>query len=162
VKTAALVVLGVIALAAANVAVIASLHKSDVHEHGLWAAMETAKVSDRADVQAAIPAEVLAQEGRRITMQGVVFQMNAGVEDGQVRWCVLMPPSRFGCCGISCDPRPELSVYVDCSKHPWPAGGAKQRMTTVEGVLRLDRTGGSWCLYTLEDAVVGAADAPSR
>jgi hypothetical protein len=121
---------------------------------GLWASMATVQVPTRADVAPVFPEDLRAQEGRRVSLQGVAFVNRQGVEGDRVRWCVLMPPSRYGCCGISCDPRPELSVYVDCSAAPWAAPGADQVMATVEGTLRLERGTGSWCWYTLEDATV--------
>lgn len=153
-KKALVIGLGVAALVAANVATIVALHKPDGHEHGAWAAMETVKVPDDPAVAPAFPDDLRAQDGRRVSLEGVVFVMSAGVADGAARWCVLMPPSRYGCCGISCNPRPELSVYVDCSRSPWPTSGRKQFIATVEGTFRLKQSADSWCLYALEDAVV--------
>jgi hypothetical protein len=123
----------------------------------MWGLFEDTKISDRTDVAPAFSDALRAHENERISLSGVAFMMPDGLSGDQVRWCVLMPPSRYGCCGISCDPRPEVSVFVDCSSHQWPASGKKQVLVTVEGRLRLDRTAGSWCLSTLEDAVVRTA-----
>ena len=148
----------VAALVAANVATLLALHKSDAHEHGPWASMETVKVPDRPDLSPVFPDDLRAHDGKRVTLTGVAFVMNAGVEGDSARWCVLMPPSRYGCCGISCNPKPELSVFVDCAGRPLPTAGRKQFMASVEGTFRLRRSADSWCLYSLEDAVVSPVE----
>lgn len=139
----------------ANVGVwLAARNPAAAKRDALWSAMETVKVPDRPDLPPAFPDELRSREGQRISLTGVAFVTKEGLDSGRVRWCVLMPPSRYGCCGVSCDPRPELSVYVDCSAAPWTVGETHQVMATVEGTLRLQRDGASWCLYTLEDAAV--------
>jgi hypothetical protein len=143
-----------VVLAAANAGLLYAMHRPHAQTDDLWTAMATATVPDRPDLAADVPAELRAQEGRRVTLDGVVFVLKGGVDAGGVRWCVLMPPSRFGCCGISCDPRPELSVHVDCANRPWSSDGRTQVRATVDGVLRCDGGSGSWCLWSLEDAVV--------
>jgi hypothetical protein len=153
-KKALVVGLGVAALLGANVATLLAFHRSEDPMEGLWKSLETTKIPDRSDVAPIFPEDLRAQEGRRVSLSGVVFVMNGGTEGDRVRWCVLMPRSRYGCCGISCDPRPELSVFVDCAGHDWPTDGRRQVPATVEGRLRLDRRGDSWCLTSLEDAFV--------
>jgi hypothetical protein len=133
------------------------MHGDHERAAGLWGDMETVKIPPSPDAEPVFPEALRSQEGHRISLSGVAFLMNAGVDGDRVNWCVLMPPSRYGCCGISCDPRPELSVYVNTAAHPWTASGRKQMVATVEGTLRLERGSGSWCLYTLDDAVVTPA-----
>jgi hypothetical protein len=123
-----------------------------------WAEMEEARIPGRADVAPHFPGALRAKEGERVSITGVAFVSPEGLEGDRVRWFVLMPPSRYGCCGISCDPRPELNVFVDCSDAPWPANGRRQVMVAAEGRLRLERGTASWCLSALEGAVVRPLD----
>lgn len=139
---------------AANAGIFLMLKGSAVERDAMWSLMEAAKIPARPDVAPTFPQELRAKDGERVSISGVAFVMPDGVQDGNVRWCVLMPPARYGCCGVSCDPRPEMTIYVDCSKAPWPVPEGPQVMATVQGRLRLEKGSESWCLYTLEDAAV--------
>ena len=97
--------------------------------------------------------ELQFNDNKLVRVSGVLFFLKEGIQDGKVKWCVMMPPSRYSCCGISCDPRQELMFYVDCSKNPWPNPEAKM-MAVVKGRLRLRHDDSLWCLYSLEDAEV--------
>lgn len=158
----------VVVAIAANAAVWMTSVKPGSRD-GLWSLMESSTVPLTPDVAPVFDAALRAQEGKRVSLSGVAFVMKDGAVSeaspdggsatraataGPVSWFLLLPPSKYGCCGISCDPRPEMSVYVDCTKSPWASGGRQQVLVTVEGTLRLQRSAGSWCFYTLEDASV--------
>ena len=119
-----------------------------------WTVVQKTKVSTVfQDSKIDYDPEFVSYDGTPVRISGVLFFVKEGLENGQVKWCVLMPPARFSCCGVSCDPRQELMFFVDCSKHLWPRPETKI-MATVEGRLRLRHDDSSWCLYTLEDARV--------
>ncbi len=105
------------------------------------------------------PPDLAAHEGHETVLSGVLFTLPQLVHGGLMDGAVLGPPSRFGCCGLSCDARPQFLVFVDLPT-PQPAP-AKNRRARVTGTLRLQREGGGWTATTLEGARVELlADAP--
>ena len=119
-----------------------------------WSMIQQTKVVNslgtaRVDFAPGMP----ASDNQLVRVSGVLFFLKDGIENNQVKWCVLLPPSRISCCGISCDPHQELMFYIDCSKNPWPKPDGKM-LAVVQGRLHLRRDDSSWCLYTLEDALV--------
>jgi hypothetical protein len=158
--TKAWIVAGVATLlAGANVAAWFAMAKpASGPKDPFWDRLEAVRLPGRSDLPPHFPEELRAREGTRVSVHGVAFVHPDGVEGDRVKWFVLMPPSRYGCCGISCDPRPELNVWVDCSASPWPANGKRQVLVTAAGRLRLEKGSASWCLTTLEDAVVASVE----
>ncbi len=100
-----------------------------------------------------IPPELLALEGRTVTFDGVLFTMPQLVRAGLMEGAVLTPPSRFGCCGLGCDARPQLMMYLDLPV-PQAAPTAKTTACRATGVLRLNRAGDSWTMSELTGAVL--------
>jgi hypothetical protein len=97
--------------------------------------------------------EVQSADNCLVRLSGVLFFLKDGIKDGKVQWCVLMPPSRMTCCGITCDPRQELMFFVDCSKNPWPKPDARM-VAVVQGRLHLRHDDANWSLYSIEDAAI--------
>ena len=119
-----------------------------------WPAIQTTKViNSLGGARVEFSPEMQACDNQIVRISGVLFFLKDGIENDKVKWCVMLPPSRFSCCGISCDPHQELMFYVDCSKNPWPKPDGKM-LAVVQGRLHLRRDDSSWCLYTLENALV--------
>ncbi len=87
------------------------------------------------------PAELTALEGATVELTGVLFPLPQLSTDGRLGGALLAPPARFHCCGLACDPRPQLQVFVI------PAGAvpafAERRLARVSGRLHLQRRPGS-------------------
>jgi hypothetical protein len=95
-------------------------------------------------------------EGKRVQLPGVLFVLKPLVVDGKVTGAILMPPSKLTCCGVTCDPKQELMVYVDCESNPFPLQ-AKKELVIVVGSLKLHDSDSTWGLYSLENAVIKTA-----
>ena len=96
------------------------------------------------------PAELVAREGSPLTLTGVVFAPPQLVRAGRLEGALLAPPSRFSCCGLTCDTRPQLLIFVEPAQAtPAPDG---RRLCTVTGTLRLHRDGSGWTASSLEAA----------
>ena len=119
-----------------------------------WPVIQKTKlVNSLGDVRIDFAPEVQAADNCLVRVSGVLFFLKDGIKDGKVQWCVLMPPSRFSCCGITCDPRQELMFFVDCSKNPWPKPDTRM-FAVVQGRMHLRHDDSSWSLYTLDEAVI--------
>ena len=118
----------------------------------LWLLLEQTKV-DTHTHQIVYSENLKTCTGKKVRIRGVLCVLPNLVVDGKVQSCVLMPPSKIACCGISCDPRPELMIFVDCKSSPF-APPSQKRMAEVSGELELQNDDASWCLYTLNSAQV--------
>lgn len=124
-----------------------------------WPAIQKTKVVNSLDgTRVEFAPELQAKENQLVRVSGVLFFVKDGIQNGKVNWCVLMPPSRYSCCGISCDPHQELMFFIDCSANPWPKPDGKM-LAVVQGRLHLRTDDSLWCLYTLEDAQVTPLNA---
>lgn len=98
------------------------------------------------------PADLVTREGSQLTLTGVVFAPPQLVTAGHLDGALLAPPSRFSCCGLTCDTRPQLLVFVEPARGtPAPDG---RRLCTVSGTLRLHRDGSGWTATSLEAATL--------
>jgi hypothetical protein len=98
-----------------------------------------------------VPAALTASSGKLVTIDGVLFVMPQLVSNGMMEGAVLTPPSRIGCCAITCDPRPERMVYIAMAT-PLPPPSSKTTPCRVTGRLTLDPSGESWTLASLDGA----------
>jgi len=118
---------------------------------GDWQALIAARQGgDRSWI---LPPALAALEGRTVTLDGVLFTLPQLVHDGMMEGAVLTPPSRFGCCGLGCDVRPQLMVYLDLPQ-PLPKPVARTTACRATGVLRFNRAGDSWTMSELAGAVL--------
>lgn len=98
------------------------------------------------------PADLAAREGSQLTLTGVVFAPPQLVTEGRLDGALLAPPSRFSCCGLTCDARPQLLVFVEPAlATPAPEG---RRLCQVTGTLRLHRDGSGWTATSLDAATL--------
>lgn len=105
------------------------------------------------------PAALAAREGTTMTLTGVLLVPPQLAVDGRLDGALLAPPSRFSCCGLACDARPQLLVFVEPAQAtPAPK---ERRLCTVTGTLRLHRDGGGWSATTLAAASLRWQDDPT-
>ena len=114
-----------------------------------WKLLMQAKLGP--DRQWLIPPELAAYVGRTVTLDGVLFTMPQLVKAGMMEGAVLTPPSKYGCCGLSCTTQPQLMIYLDLPT-PQPVRGSKTVACRATGALRLNREDGSWTMSELGDA----------
>lgn len=81
------------------------------------------------------PAELSARAGTTVTLTGVLLPIKRLEHEGRLEGALITPPSRWGCCGLSCDSRPQLLVFVE-PRDP-PAAPGRQRLARVSGTLVL-------------------------
>jgi hypothetical protein len=98
-----------------------------------------------------LPPALVAYEGRTVTLDGVLFAMPQLVRDHKMEGAVLTPPSKFGCCGLSCTTQPQLMMFLDLPV-PLPVPATKTVACRATGVLRLNRDDGSWTMSELSGA----------
>ncbi len=157
------IAIGVAALAVAlglNWAAYASAHVTDT----AWARRDDALAwtlferIERRDGAWVVPAELRALDGTPQRLVGALFPLPQLTQaDGAALGAVLAPPAKYGCCALSCDPRPNLQVLVE---FPTPQQVTEPQRCIAEGVLRLHLgDDGGWSLASLEGARITAIDA---
>lgn len=123
-----------------------------------WSLFERIERRDGAWI---VPAELRALDGTSQRLVGALFPLPQLTQaDGAALGAVLAPPAKYGCCALSCDPRPNLQVLVEFPT-PRPVSGPQRCI--VDGVLRLHLgDDGGWSLASLEGARITPIDAPSE
>jgi hypothetical protein len=99
-----------------------------------------------------IPAELRAHHGQAITITGVLVPHPALRSGNRLLGALFAPPAKFSCCGLSCDPRPAVTMLVEFAS-PIPDPG-NQRLARIRGVLAADGSAIGWAATSLSAATV--------
>ena len=87
------------------------------------------------------PTALTARAGTTVTLTGVLLPVKRLEHEGRLEGALITPPSRWGCCGLSCDSRPQLLVFVEPRNPPQSPG--RQRLARVSGTLVLHAEAGA-------------------
>jgi hypothetical protein len=121
-----------------------------------WSWLEKVRVPATQTEPVEYPAEIGALAGKWVHMAGVFTPMDALKRDGVYLGGALQPPDKLSCCGLTCDPRTQLLVFIDCSARPWMlaanATAQGKSLVSVTGRLELVPTGSAWGCTSLLDA----------
>jgi hypothetical protein len=99
------------------------------------------------------PEDVKAMDGKEVVVAGVFSTIPTLSENKTAKGGFLQPPSKFACCGVTCDPRTQLLMFVDCSALPW-AYSDERTLVQVRGRLKLETEDQTWGLFSLNEARV--------
>ncbi|GDY14783.1 hypothetical protein LBMAG53_36610 [Planctomycetota bacterium] len=99
-----------------------------------------------------IPAELRAKHDQAVTITGVLVPHPALRSGKQLLGALFAPPAKFSCCGLTCDPRPAVTMLVEFAS-PIPDPG-KQRLARIHGVLAADGSATGWAATSLSAATV--------
>lgn len=108
-----------------------------------WPLMERIQIAGNGPGRPDYPNELRALNGKYVHVPGVFSPLEA-LKSGEVfLGGVIQPPSKLACCGLTCDPRTQLLIFVDCSVNPW-TGGKTRSLVSVIGKLELAADNSSW------------------
>lgn len=99
-----------------------------------------------------IPAELHVHHGQAVTITGVLVAHPALRSGKELLGALFAPPAKFSCCGLSCDPRPAVTMLVEFANPIADPG--KQRLARIRGVLSADGTATGWAATSLSAATV--------
>lgn len=140
---------------AAERAAVQAFEKSDKNSANAiqplaWSLLEKARPAP-ANGTPFFPDELKALDGKDVLVAGVFSTTPSLRENKIAKGGFLQPPSKFQCCGVTCDPRTQLLTFVDCSAQPWTM--SEERMLVhVRGKLKLETEDQTWGLFSLNDA----------
>jgi len=116
-----------------------------------WALMEKIALPAQSQGLTEFPKELQALDGKYVYMAGVFSPLDQLKSDNAYLGGVLQPPSKLTCCSLTCDPRTQLLLFVDCSSQPWAHGKAKALISII-GKLELSADNSAWGNASLNDA----------
>lgn len=116
-----------------------------------WTLMEKIRLASATLQSPEFPPELQALNGKYVHMAGVFSPLDQLKSKDSYLGGVLQPPSKLACCGLTCDLRTQLLVFVDCSGQPWTQGQSKALISII-GKLELSADNTGWGNASLTDA----------
>jgi len=116
-----------------------------------WTLMEKITLPAQSQGRAEFPKELQNLDGKYVYMAGVFTPLDQLKSGNVYLGGVLQPPSKLACCGLTCDPRTQLLLFVDCSSKPRTQSKAKALISII-GKLELSADNSAWGNATLSNA----------